>query len=305
MMRTLAGFALLAVVSLSGCMSSHTIDENREFVVPKDADAQADQKGVKDPHTVELKVTQESRSGAPIVGAAVVFFRTTTNTQSEGLNTHTEIRHTPLATARTGSDGTVTVGVEPEAAVRILVGDVAGFTRELYDGYLTGPPGGTSRLSVPLFRTALELDFQDSFPLAASGNKATFGNHERVWQNLPLAFSNDTAASTAYLERLLTLQVTLTWENSAGQAADLGVGLAVEQGAPVFESDEEIQYELGAHKEDLVLEPDGVAHLRTQHPADAYTVSAFTDSASLTMDGLPYKFHVEATFQESDFEIRA
>lgn len=340
------GVLVLATV-LAGCVSG----PSAEFTVPADAGPIARQEDVDDPAEIRVHVAGESPDGAPIPGAAVVFFVEKGSSieipeppeppeppdpgpppshgapdaghghgQAHGGEDDPEYGYGPvydfhfgswtqyevLAAGRTDANGTVRGLLAPGRTVHVAVGGLDGWTTELRSHVVTGSAGSTSNLVVPLLRSRLAVTVDDAMPLSVSARKATLGFAEEAYHTTELRFHGDGDVHRAYLERLDSLTVNLTWTNTPTEYGDLYAGLSAGDDEPFVTGDDDTQMPAQGESVEHLHVPDReIDEVRPRLDADGLSVAAVTDSAAASLSGLPYRFDGVARFEASDIAIRS
>lgn len=328
----------LLALAVAGCVG---YGGTTEFTVPADAGPNARQEGVSDPYVLAVHVVEEHAGGAPVAGAAVVFFVPSIPDGSvEASNVEVEADASPsgdpsgccgpgsgpghadgrvrvstfgtgsgwevLAAGRAGDDGVVRGHLEPHRTVHLAVGGAEGWTTEVRWRVVLGEAGERGTTTVPLYREELEVSVEDAMPLSLSARKATLGYADREWQTTPLAFREDAQVDKAYRERLVGLDGALHWENTPTRYGDLYAGLSAADAEP---------FHTGPDRTETPADTDNSAPLevdravleshRDRYVRRGLSVAAVTDSAAASLDGLPYAFEGHAAFQGSNFIIRS
>lgn len=290
-------------VVLSGCTSG--FEGPRDFTVPRDAPDTAAQEGVPEPYSLTIEVRANWTQGEPLSGAGVVFFVTQTEEVSSGVFWR-DLRTTyqPLAGARSNSAGEATGRLAPNQAINVAVGDVAGYTTEVRMRVVLGGPGESGRIVVPLFRTELPINvsatLDSNFAVPEPLPGAT-----PVWQSVPVPFHEQPEAQAGYLARLTEVAATLAWQNTPTQYGDLYAGVAVGDERPALTGPDALQLPTDAMNEETIeADASELSDLREAYLSEgALSLAALTDSAALSLNGLPFQFGGAATFFASDFTI--
>lgn len=248
----LAGGVLL-VAGLAGCLAGRPFPGAPDAGLPTAGPGVAVQRGVEDPVPLVVKVTEETRGGAPIPNATVAFF-TATNRSPEAwdfilpkelpCDERTDLVASPhwdiVAVGKTDEDGQV-VGLVDSAVANwpsVAVGGVKGFTTELVPwGSRVGDWNRTCFLSteyysshgtlaVPLLRRHLDVSMHGVTNLSASAAVVggvvdlPTGLDEPVWDHRKLVLHPQDVMNAWYGRRLDRLEVELLWNNTGPEFAD-------------------------------------------------------------------------------------
>lgn len=293
---TLVLIALVAAGSLSGCMG-HS-DGKKQFTVPSDAPATAQQVAPDEAYKLTIHVVFETEAN-PIQGAGVVVFETTETVDGDGVFFDwTSISYEPIAAARSDANGTVVAYLAPGREVNVVAGDVTHNTTEVRMSLVTGAKGTEGSVTIPLYCDSLGFGGSGSFPLTATGRAGTES------ESAPFTFSSDAAVNAAYLERIQTLQGTLGWSSGPGGVGDLYAGVAAGSAAPfaVGTDGMDLPHE-ASHEEDVSVDGDGFEAQREAVMANGLSFVALTDNYALSVNGLSFTFEGSATFEASTFVI--
>lgn len=284
------------------------------------------QPGVEDPARYELRVTADTPAGPPIEGATVVFFNATDRGDrfgdghwaeryyvngtewpcGETMDLTASPEWNVLAVGQTGPEGRIVGLVDNETSfVSVAVGGVDGYTTEVnvygltQDGacvpasYVDDPwANGTQTL--PLYHDHHRVAVDGTFNASASAaflpgdvdDPARLS--EPVWDTAPLRFAEPGLPNLRHLDRLRHLDLTLAWNDTATEHADLTP--AAGDGDPaIWGTDARQLPGSGPSRETLTRSlSDRTLLIRRVGPVANATV--------VTPDGLDWRIAGEATF---------
>lgn len=280
-MRWLA-LALLGVF-LAGCSGG-----SPEFTVPEGADADVDirpdgNRSTPQPYVLRIHVRHETLQGAPLGGAAVVFFDASQPAQVEA--------------ARTDAQGDAVARFYLGGTISIAAGGLSNFTVEEARNVVLGEPGESGDLTIMLFNTTRTVQVDVALPNGLGTSVQPY------WADTPVTFS--TTAAEAYLQRLVDLDITLTWMNSPTAFADLYVGAVSADDAELREGTDTRQLPTDAsNMETLDLDEAQTADLREASlDGGGLQLRALSDSGVVTAGSLAATFVMQASFKGSDIKI--
>lgn len=309
-MQTISRRALAVLVAIlflatatAGCYSS--TEGRKSFTVPKDAGSVGEQRGSQEPFELVIRVTDVD-TGEPVEGAAVVFFEAvhTGDAFFFFFTSHTEYQ--ALAAARTDADGIATGLLQPGGTIFVGVGDVSDRTNEIRAGVPIGESGGSSSLEIPLYATVRSVSETATLDLRATHPGSQVGLEEPERLVVPLSFSDDEDVSLGYTERLHTFELTVRWNNSLPDYADLYAGLRTPDGDVEWRGTDERQQPASSELEErLEVSSAEFDEHRKSFAETGLELEALTDEPVVTLDGIRVTFEASATFKASDLEIES
>lgn len=195
---------------------------------------------------------------------------------------------------RTDDEGMAVARVPADTIVSVSA-YASGFTEELVDGYPTGVSSARSDLAVPLYRETIEYVANGTLgPGDVSGYRLGVDSYHWVPQDALFGASSE--AQAAYMARLVELEVTLSWANSATGFGDLGIGAGASTGSPQVVADSDEQATPGEYEEALQL---GFTDIYDLGWRDSQTllIGPGTGTGYFAPIGLGYTLQVRARFE--------
>lgn len=275
----LPGVLALLLALVAGCVVVDGVD----YVSARDAAPRSSTAG-SGSVDVPFLVTQE-RGGPPLEGAVVV-----AAFQGRG-------EEDVVLAARTDAEGRVLLRVPPERAL-VLSAWKAGWTEERGEVV----PSAGALVTVPLYRESLELELAGRLGPAGASTRVLDGA-DFAWDPRPLTLGERPASTPDYLRRLVRVEATLAWTNSATGAGDLGIGAGASRERPDHVHDEGgDQFGPGPHRERVVVPFEAVYAAGWRDAARVF-VGAGTGKAFAAPLGLEHVMTVKATF-DGNLDLR-
>lgn len=206
-----------------------------------------------------------------------------------------------LARAATGPDGRATAAIgDTEALVSVAVGGVDGFTVEVHltalgsnwtDAVRVDPTDSSfdegEPQTVPLYPDRLPIDIDGVLETTAGSS----GEAPPFWVPTDLELPRRQRA------RMVHLEATLTWNNTATASADLYLGAGAGEDPTYTGSDQVNPPADGPQTETLTIaSPDG---------EDIRAIGPVTNTTENARDGVPYGVRGELQFQGVDVVLDA
>lgn len=299
--------AVFASLLLAGCSGS---PPDRHFSVAEDAPAEVDSH-VGDGYDMRVRVTDQD--GAPVEGAAVVFFDSLSTTLEGGsvsgtvtpwgATTEANVgftisEQTLVAAARTDSSGEAVADLPPGGSIHVAAGGLDGLTTELRESVAVGSGGQTGTISFTLYPDQISHTFEVTMGNMV-GRAGIAGTPSEAHA---MVLSDDAALQEAYADRIFSFDVLAGWSNDPMVgAADIYLGAG---------DDTEVHWE-GTDRDQFDFENEEVLQVAASdlngHRAalsDAgYHVHLMTDKVAASWSGLPVTLTVDAELKGSHIII--
>lgn len=242
-------------------------------ILPEDGNA------TPQPYTLNVVVREETKAGAPISGAAVVFF---------GLEGAKSVA------VRTDANGSAVARFYVRGVVEVGAGGLPVWVDVRATGVVLGGPGETGSLTMVLYKRTLNVTVGG----AATLNVGTPAS--RVSSDTPFQLHADAAVQEAYLARLETMEVVLHWSNAPTANGDLFAGLRVGPVGIAGPDERELPTDTN-NEETLLLDEAFNAPAIRQDAAEE--LSAIAWSRGPVLGPVPVTFEITATFLSDNIII--
>lgn len=288
---------LVLLVALSGCLAVHPASRGTTTPPPPDAVPLAlpepDSHLRLDPVTVTV-LSEDNGSFIPERHARLAATVSMTHPDGTGEGAH--------AWMPTDADGTRTLGI-PAGAVLSLSAYAYGFTTE--DAVLPAEQASHTRhLEVRLYHRSLPKLASGVFQMQDNGRSP---HGLTGWKNAPVEFSANSTVNAAYLARLSSADLRLTWTGPPGARGTLFLDASAGDGAPTKawrQGNGTFADASGPHTQDEALSPGDLGK-----PDDLAQQGLFvgvaTDSSAVAAQGIPFQVVVTPRFLSDDLDYGA
>lgn len=270
-MRPRIGLAsLLLVAALAGCSE------------PFGATIDCDEHLARNAGEARLTILVTDEPGGPPLAGALLFVQAwgTCWEQKERLES--------------GDDGTAVL-VAPASGRADIDAHLEGHTPERLAAAHIPSAGRAAVVELPLYKARLSREFQDAF-MGHGVGRTPLGLEAAEWRPAEMSWDGPPLVRAAYAERILQMTVTLAWNNTATEFADLAIGMGRTANAPDVVADVPgDQGGAGAQREEMTLGLEAMYNAGWQG-ANALHVGPYTEKPHVALNGIAYVLRVDALF---------